>query len=321
LNVASHFAAIGADVMDGFYWPPTVLRALDMCEQARALGLHVTILGFSFNARPSSYCIRAFRMLNPAIRLLSRDPVSLERFERLTGRRAVLVADTAFCLRPRMTRVVESVGQWARGQSAEGRTVVGFNMHALLLDEEGACSERTLVQVAARAISRLVDDMSVSAILIPHDFRGPRNDQALLAKCADLIPARSRDFVLLPDCEFMADELKALTGSCDLVMTGRMHLAIAALGMGVPIAVVSYQDKFEGLLEHFGLDRSALISPRQLGDFESVWNWMEAALHSRIELAAQVRAKLPGVLDLARRNFLWTSAEERSSPTGGGVRR
>jgi polysaccharide pyruvyl transferase WcaK-like protein len=100
-----------------------------------------------------------------------------------------------------------------------------------------------------------------------------------------------------------------------------MHLAIAALGMGVPIAVVSYQEKFEGLLDHFGLDRSVLISPRQFGDFESVWNWMEAALHSRTELAAQVRAKLPGVLDLARRNFQWTGAEEPVSPTQRGVRR
>jgi hypothetical protein len=75
------------------------------------------------------------------------------------------------------------------------------------------------------------------------------------------------------------------------------------------------------LLDHFGWDRSVLISLRQLGDFESVWNWMEAALHSRTELAAHVRAKLPGVLDLARRNFMWTAAEERSSPAGGGVRR
>ena len=39
----------------------------------------------------------------------------------------------------------------------------------------------------------------------------------------------------------------------DLVLTGRMHLAIAALGMGTPPLCVAYMDKFEGLFHLFDI--------------------------------------------------------------------
>ena len=48
-------------------------------------------------------------------------------------------------------------------------------------------------------------------------------------------------------------ELKHLAGMVDLVLTGRMHLAIAALGMGTPPLCVAYMDKFEGLFHLFNI--------------------------------------------------------------------
>ena len=37
-----------------------------------------------------------------------------------------------------------------------------------------------------------------------------------------------------------------------------MHFGIACLSQGVPIAAIGYQDKFEGLMERFGLGKMLL---------------------------------------------------------------
>lgn len=305
LSGATYFAVIGADAMDGYYWPLAVLRALEMCEQARVRGAEVAVLGFSFNSTPNQYCSRALRLLNPAVQLFCRDPVSFRRFTELIERCPIPVADAAFCLKPRTSQAVRDIEKWCTSERLSGKTIVGFNFHLMLLDVEGACDEATAVTVAAQALSKLIDEFSVSVVLIPHDFRGEKNDKTMLTKCLAHIPERLRARVLLPDTEFLADELKAVAGMCCLVLTGRMHLAIAALGMGVPIAAVAYQDKFEGLLEHFGLNRSLIIQPAQLGEFDAVWAWMKAAFEANISLTQRVRMYLPGVMLLSQQNFSW----------------
>lgn len=311
LGQATHFAAIGADVMDGYYWPPTVLRALDMCEQVRIRGTSVGILGFSFNARPNKHCVNALKFLNPAIQLFCRDPVSFGRFSEIVGHKARLSADAAFCLQPRTSEAVINVTQWVNTQVATSRAVIGFNLHLMLLDVEGSCDETEAVRISANALAKLIDESNVSILLISHDFRGSRNDKTMLTKVLEHIPEVMRKFVHLPKTEFMADELKAITGLCDLVLTGRMHLAIATLGMGVPVGVIAYQDKFEGLIEHFGMDQSIILQPTQLGQFEAVSGWMKSAFEARYNLNKQVQKMLPTIMDLSRRNFTWMKKHEK----------
>lgn len=310
LESATCLAVIGADVMDGYYWPLTVLRALEVCEQGRIRGTSVGVLGFSFNSLPDPYCARALQALNPAIRLFSRDPVSARRFVASIGKDPELVADAAFCLTPRVSEVVTKVEQWIATETCSGRTVVGFNLHLMLLDVNGACDEVTAVKVAAQALSRLISEFNTSIVLIPHDFRGNKNDKTMLLQCLANIPEGLAAHVLLPDSEFLADELKAVAGMCSLVLTGRMHLAIATLGMGMPVAAVAYQDKFEGLFEHFGLPNSHIIQPVQLGDPDAVWMWMKSAFLARHSLAQQVQQKLPKIMELSRMNFSWMQSEQ-----------
>jgi polysaccharide pyruvyl transferase WcaK-like protein len=62
-------------------------------------------------------------------------------------------------------------------------------------------------------------------------------------------------------------EIKALSGQVDLVLTGRMHLAIAALGMGTPAFCTVYQGKFEGLMQMFELE-GMTITPSRMDSAE-----------------------------------------------------
>jgi polysaccharide pyruvyl transferase WcaK-like protein len=96
-------------------------------------------------------------------------------------------------------------------------------------------------------------------------------------------------------------EAKRLAGLVDLVVTGRMHLAIAAMGMGTPAIGISYQGKFEGLWQLFGLT-DYVVDARVLDSGQLEKLCVRALLHLD-ELTRCVVARLPEVLELARRNF------------------
>jgi len=85
------------------------------------------------------------------------------------------------------------------------------------------------------------------------------------------------------------------------VITGRMHLAIAALGMGTPVICLTYQDKFDGLMEYFGSEHY-LISPRSFDP--RIFQKLCIDLMSDIdEISSRVRMNLPRVMELAQSNF------------------
>ncbi len=60
--------------------------------------------------------------------------------------------------------------------------------------------------------------------------------------------------------------LKGLMGEFDAVVSGRMHLSIASLGMGVPVFALDYNDKAAGLLAHFGLDTRHVAEVPEIRD-------------------------------------------------------
>ena len=74
---------------------------------------------------------------------------------------------------------------------------------------------------------------------------------------------------------FSAWDVKGLCAHLDGVLTGRMHLAIAALGTGTPPLSVAYRGKFEGLMRHIGLD-GGLIAPEAFLDCSHTVTVLEA---------------------------------------------
>ena len=81
-----------------------------------------------------------------------------------------------------------------------------------------------------------------------------------------------------------------------------MHLAIAALGMEVPVMAATYQGKFEGLFQHFGINGEFLLSPQEfLSDV--VEDKFSYFLTQIPKLKAQISATLPKVLTLSYQNI------------------
>ncbi|NDP41122.1 MAG: hypothetical protein GZ089_00130 [Aromatoleum sp.] len=258
-----HVALLGADVLDGFYSDDAVRLRLRLVELAAQAGACTTVLGFSLNAQPTAGAAALLRALPASVLLLARDRKSQQRLSSIVGRPVECVADTAFLLAPDTTDPRgDEIARWATGVRARGGRVVGVNLSAIAMEAAGL-KRAAIVQVAHDTLERLVAARPATALLlIPHDMRGDASDVNLLRQLAARLerPAFDVRFLVPP---LTARLVKRVCASVDLVWTGRMHVAIAALGQGVPIVAHEYQGKFAGLFADLGLENMLWDTDRE----------------------------------------------------------
>jgi polysaccharide pyruvyl transferase WcaK-like protein len=295
---------LGADVMDGYYNPRTSLRLLAVADLCARSGVRAVLLGFSFNAKPAPVVLKMFDGVSRSLNINVRDPISLRRFQAMTRATPRLVADSAFMLLPDADcPTVAEAATWAAGRRQAGDVVMGFNIHPMLIPHHTDDNVASLNRSSIAALSELLDAQPVSVALISHDYRGRDGDDACLKEIAQALSARYPGRIYYPQTQLSAGHLKALAGLMDGVVTGRMHLAIAALGMTVPVAALTYQDKFQGLFEHFGLPQSLLLPPAKAQDPVELARLLTAFVGSLASLKAQVQARWPAVQELSRDNL------------------
>lgn len=244
---------VGADVIDGHYDGIDAAKALIFADLASRGGAHVTVLGFSFNAQPAPEVITVLNGIDVDVALNVRDPVSLERFERASSAQGHLVADVAFLLPPSQGKGdIALAADWIDRERAAGRTVLGLNIHPMLFkqghDDAVKCLLARVTDMATTYLSR-----NVSWLLVPHDYRAGVGDIETLDTLMQRLATVANGHVRVLDGRHRAADLKGLAARLDGAVTGRMHFAIAALGSGVPVLTITYQDKFEGLFALAGL--------------------------------------------------------------------
>lgn len=317
------FVVIGADMMDGFYSPLGSAMRLLTAELLACCGVPTVITGFSFNGDPDPLLAPLFNALDPRVQLFARDPLSLSRLQAFCRARATLVSDPAFLLEPDTSSppIVEVI-RWIEMRRRHGDRVFALNVHPALL--RGASDEtvQRLMNVAASALIETSASNNISWLLLAHDFRGVRGCSTSLAMIEDIARERLGERLLRPMGEFCAAELKGIAGLLDGVVAGRMHLAIAALGQGTPVACLTYQGKFEGMLAHFGLPNALALSPEEAlrdGAFHALLrDFVARAADHRL----QVAKRLPGVMSMAEQNLVplfghgEPSARQQRSGTG-----
>jgi polysaccharide pyruvyl transferase WcaK-like protein len=233
--------------------------------------------------------------------ILVRDPVSYERFVQnvrlKNGHAATLVADIAFNLKPRITPRVQTELDWMAEQRAAGHFVLGFNLHTMLVKKASLPSliETTIAQLRGFMAAH----PQVALALVPHDYRAGGGAGVLKQIAEALASGGGRVRLVTP--VFSAEELKALTGGLDVLFTSRMHLGIAALGMGKPISAFAYQGKFVGLFRHVGLPEELILSPENA---DGLAKTLGALVRDVAALTQAVAKALPATMDLAKKNLL-----------------
>jgi len=308
-EAAAHFdpdwaVIIGADVMDGYYSAAFTLTLVATADLLARRGCRTAILGFSFNRAPRQSLKRAFARISPQVVINVRDPVSLERFARFTPTKARLVADAAFMLSPETNfPEYQTTLDWVKQQHQAGRTVLGVNVHPMLIKNARDAEVLRLATGVAGTLARLGMTRPVSFMLLPHDFRAGFADNRCLDPMAKQLCALFSDRIRHLGSARTAAELKALAGLADGVVSSRLHLAIATLGMGKPALVFNYQDKFPGLLRHFGLSDWLVMPAPDDSNAAELLARLGRFVNELCALRSRVVEKLPVVLALSRLNL------------------
>lgn len=314
LSSYTHLYCVGADVLDGFYSDIDACDRLRLVELAAKLSIKTTIVGFSFNEKPTPKAVEAFSKLPSNVQLCCRDSISRQRLSRYIQYPINLVADVAFLLQPiNESDLVSRMADWIAHQKAEGRTVVGFNAKHLYPGEGKQISNSDLVNVYASALTTVFQqDPKISFLLIPHDTRGGFSDVALAEAISNALPAEMQPYCNQVPLPCRAAEIKGICAHLDMVITGRMHLAIACLGQAIPVAGITYQGKFEGLFEHFNLNlQETLIKPDDALQEGNLAVFMANVIPRREAIGKQIQSELGKVQALASKNFANLESEEK----------
>ncbi len=290
----------GADVIDGVYGGDC--RRLELLDLAARSGVPASALGFSFSPTPGAKAVARLRNL-PPMPMHSRDAISAERFSAAIGRPARVVADLAFLLQPEAsTAAAQRAIAWVHKQKTLNRQVMALNLSGHTLSKTQGDA---LEQVAVAMRQWLSADPDRAVLLMPHDFRpAPTGDIAPLLALHEALKAGFAERINLPEVPFEAWDAKSIIAATDFALTGRMHLAIAGLGGGIPTLCIAYQGKFEGLMQHFELD-DMLVSPDVMTDPAQLLQRLDTFAARLPELRQKIAAKLPSVLSKSRQNFAW----------------
>ena len=292
----------GADVMDGAYSNTMVQRVTHLLAMADRIGLKATVCGFSFNNNPDPLALKYISELPETVRLCCRDVPSQRRLQQRLDRQVELVADVAFNLPPNdSSETVRETVAWIARQRENGRQIVGVNLHQQLARFQEGIDARDLWQKIADVLQELAGRRQVAFVFMPHVYRSAPNDLDVLRDLRSEMAPELHALTFLVEERCSAGNMKAISGVCDLVLSGRMHLAIASLGQGVPVICLTYQDKFEGLMEYFDLTGNT-FSPQAVLDSDDLSERMFDYLDNCSELKKKVRDALPKVIEMSRAN-------------------
>tara|TARA_B100000378_G_scaffold278674_1_gene282836 strand:+ start:16514 stop:17746 length:1233 start_codon:yes stop_codon:yes gene_type:complete len=306
LSTYDEFYLVGADVLDGFYDELTTQWLLWLCYIASKVCKKTSILGFSFNQNPTKGSLYAFANFVPkSVKINIRDTYSLSRFKSKLNNPATLVADVALLLEARSDLGhSEACIAWISAQKKENKTVIGLNISGHIFEDKDPQSRKKKVSEYARTIYSVLEKTpSLAYVFIPHDTRPSVGDYELvhdLYTAVGKLGDQSRTYFLEPP--LYAAGIKAICVHLNSVIVARMHLAIAALGSGTPVFSITYQGKFEGLYNHFGLS-NLTSEPSKIFIGANLNNATQQLINNETSLRSLIKKKLPYVRNLSLKNF------------------
>lgn len=284
LSDTKSVSVIGADIMDGAYNANASVRRSNLVSVAAGRGLSARILGFSWNDRPHPAAGAALkRATSRGVQLFLRDPLSFDRARQDGLSELSSVSDMVFARR--LQRHSSS------GRAHDDQDLVLVNASALI--------NRRVDQVGTyETVIHSLIERGYKVVLLPHVIRPNGDDLDLLRTLHARV---NREEVELVDRLLSPAEVSALCQRAKFVITGRMHLGILALRMGVPPIILATQGKVEGLFELFGIPELAVNPHRDLA--VDLLDRTEYVVSRLDDLREIISLKLPEVVELSRVNF------------------
>jgi colanic acid/amylovoran biosynthesis protein len=297
---AKQLFVLGADILDGHYSVPDACNRVMLARKAAELGIATRIVGFSLNALPSAIVLREFNKLNGLVPLFLRDEFSFDRAQKLIDGDIRLSADVAFLLHAEESERTQGAQEFIGAARRAGKRVMGVNLHNLYSRTIG---QKAVQEIAKNLAGYIEKELDHSFVLIPHDFREYIDDRVPLNWIFENLTASAKSRVFFLRDPMRAGEIKKIASMLDFLITGRMHLAIAALDSGVPVFGVVYQGKFEGTFAHFGLDADCSIEPLRACEPEKLEKSISFWIRNEVWNRSKIEGNIRKVRSLALSNF------------------
>jgi polysaccharide pyruvyl transferase WcaK-like protein len=147
-------------------------------------------------------------------------------------------------------------------------------------------------------IVKHIKDLGYRVLVIPHVFRAKDGD---LEVSRDLfqLACDDRDY-LISEIFTPAQERKFIR-KANFLVTGRMHVAIIGLSVGVPAIALETMGKIEGLFELF--DNKSYCIPRNVGFSREVMIRIDDLHHNHDQAVRKIEKYLPSIRYLTSQNF------------------
>lgn len=170
------------------------------------------------------------------------------------------------------------------------------------------------VQWMRKITDYLTLELQATVVFIPHVFGpGAENDRATASAIYKQL--ETQDHVFMIKNEYFAEEMKAIFGQLDLLISTRMHPMIHAMAMNVPTIGIYYSFKVSELMRRLGQAQYALAIS-QLD--KKVFPLIKKAWQRREQIKRELAQKIPIILRHSRRNieifraFDWRETELNS---------
>lgn len=277
---------VGGDIVDGAYSFRQAWSCTQALRTARRLGLRLRVIGFSWSENPHPEIVRAYQQLGRAVELLARDGYSVDRLH-AAGIEARLVPDTVFALPIQPEKPLPNDDHRRLNQPIAVLNISGLLRNRYELSEEYV------------AIIGELRRREYQILVVPHVYRHGDDDFAAAREITDRFT--NDHGVRLVSTATQPDQVRALISEARMIITGRMHLAILGLTVGVPPIIFGTQGKVEGMLKLFGLENLA-VSPG-FGMAERTIETISYLESHYDNVHSTVAEKLPQVSLWSRLNF------------------
>jgi polysaccharide pyruvyl transferase WcaK-like protein len=120
---------------------------------------------------------------------------------------------------------------------------------------------KSTIDTIVKIIDFVTTEIGASVILIPHvllpegALRQESDARTTVIEAHELVATKSRVVPVVG--KYTAEELKGIIGRCDILISFKMHAAIAGISQCIPTMVVGNHPKFRGIMQMLGQGRWA----------------------------------------------------------------
>ena len=235
------------------------------------------------------------KVLASAKVITARDDITHEYLTRRGLRNVEKAADLGFLLEAKP--VSETVQ--ALKKSSQSKCLIGICPSALFFRKFRRGDYKSSVTAFAEMLDRVAVTRDAEYIFIPHVMTpsGKMDDDVFSQELSQQLTANSSVLA----ANLTPSEVKYVISKLNIVVTFRMHGAIAALDSLVPTIAISYSHKTDGLFAKLGITEWVIQNDGSMLD--SLETKIGELLDSRDTVTAHLSGKIPELRKQASKNI------------------